>query len=107
MSTHKLPKKLVAIDFDKTLCKDANFGPMNLEIEKLMRRYYDAGCTVVIYTARPEEDRHLLTSWLVNKKVLYDALVMGKLRFDVLIDDRCVNTNDATAQVVDTLLESV
>ena len=105
MTTQRLTRKIVAIDFDKTLCKDANLGSINHPIEKLMRHYYDLGCTIIIYTARPEEDRHLLASWLVNKKVLYDALVMGKLRFDVLIDDKCINTNDATTQIVDALLE--
>lgn len=45
----------------------------------------------VIYTARLESDRNETEEWLKKNGVDYDALIMGKLPYDTLVDDKTKN----------------
>jgi len=47
---------------------------------------------IMIYTARTEDYREITESWLRDNKVKYDALIMGKLPYDFLIDDHAAHS---------------
>ena len=82
-------RKLVAIDFDKTLSTEAG-RPIQANID-LAQYMFDEGHIVVIYTARPRVDLPLVQSWLIENNVRHDMIVTDKLRYDVLVDDRTVS----------------
>ena len=81
----------IAFDFDGTLCSDEAFGAPDCRALELCRQHFDARDTVIIYTARPEDDRPKIEAWLAQHRVRYDALRCGKLRYDVLVDDRALS----------------
>lgn len=83
--------RCVALDFDGTLCSDEAFGPPDPGALRMAREHFDARHMVVVYTARPEDDRAKVEAWLREHDVRYDALRMGKLRYDLLVDDRALN----------------
>ena len=85
-------RRVVAIDFDKTL-RTHNDAPIE-RVVAFAQRCFDAFDFVVVYTARPEADRTFVTTWLMRNDVRFDAVVMGKLRFDVLVDDRAVRPEE-------------
>ena len=63
--------------------------PYALEALKILR---EKGHILDLFTARYEEDRAITEKWLVEKGFsgLYDKLIMGKPRYDVLFDDRAI-----------------
>lgn len=71
--------RVIAIDFDET----ASAFP-----EKVNKLYENPNNLIVIYTARSERVRERTVRELHELKIKYHALVMGKLRADVYIDDR-------------------
>lgn len=71
--------KVIAIDMDGTAMADPK------EVCKL---HDDKDNLIVIYTARPECMRQQTVDELARMCVPYHALVMGKLRADVYIDDK-------------------
>lgn len=100
MSTHN--GRVVAFDFDGTLAftpsRDAKPEPNHAMIAKLME-HYDQYDFIVIYTARPETDRYLVQSCLESWRVPFDAIVLNKLRYAILYDDRAIGpTSDEWAK---------
>ena len=108
-----MPKKIIAFDLDDVLCSrpsgSEQFGvdkyllcKPNEEMIKILNDCYDRGHRVVIYTARgmthfagsvPDIYTNLynLTTGQLNLwGVKYHQLVMGKLHYDLLIDDKAV-----------------
>ena len=110
-------QKTIAFDLDDTLCsRPPEFEHLGIEKYKhcvpiqhnidMMNRVYDEGHTIIIYTARGmtsqkgnipviyEElypiTKHQLDSWGAK----FHTLIMGKLHYDVLIDDKTLNPND-------------
>ena len=109
--------KIYAFDLDETLCyreKDVEHlgpdkysycHPIQPMIDKL-NRLYDEGNTIYIYTARGMGQfngdlikvyNHLyvltldcLKKWGIN----HHGLIMGKIHYDYLIDDKAINSND-------------
>lgn len=79
--------KIVAVDIDGILCEDkgkyAERRPYKDSIDKINK----LDGLKVLYTARLESDRQITLSWLKKNNVKFDALIMGKLPFNVLIDD--------------------
>lgn len=84
-----------AYDIDGTLTKET-FGygaaykartPRSDMIERV-NRAYDDGHLVVLYTARLHSDRAVTEDWLRDNGVRYHSLIMGKLPFDLLVDDK-------------------
>ena len=44
----------------------------------------------ILYTARLETDRDLTVQWLNKNNIKYDALIMNKLPYSLLIDDKAI-----------------
>ncbi len=73
--------KVIAIDLDGT----ASQWP-----DKVNKLYEDPNNFIVIHTARSEIIRPETEAQLKSLGIRYHALVMGKLRADVYVDDRNV-----------------
>ncbi len=71
--------KVIAIDLDDTALKFP---------EEVKRLFDNKENFIVIYTARPEYLRGMTIDDLASKEISYHALVMGKVRADVYIDDK-------------------
>lgn len=108
---------IYAVDLDDTLCvrpkevealglnKYQYCIPIKSNIEKI-NSLYDAGHHIIIYTARGmshfKGNPHLvysnlyeLTKTQLEKwNIKYHQLVMGKLHYDMLIDDKCMRIEE-------------
>lgn len=115
--------KRIAFDLDDVLCKhDPKYdtlGPLKYNycqpIEKnikLVNTLYDSGHEILIYTARGmseykgnlnliyENLYDLTHKCLVSWGVKFNRLVMGKLNYDVLIDDKVMNSIEITKEEI-------
>lgn len=106
-----MSKKIIAVDLDDTLCERPNdveglgvnkyktCTPIQSMID-LVNKLHDDGHTIIIYTARGMTTFHgdvdLIYIKLYNQTindlnrwgVKFHQLVMGKLHYDLLIDDK-------------------
>jgi hydroxymethylpyrimidine pyrophosphatase-like HAD family hydrolase len=112
-------QKIIAFDLDDVLCHRSNqfenLGPLkysycipNKKMIELVNSLYDDGHKIVIYTARGmtqfngnviEIYGQLYTKTLKNLDewgLKYHQLVMGKIHYDVLIDDKVLNSLNIT-----------
>lgn len=110
-------QKTIAFDLDDVLCYRPNgyehLGPNKYdycepynENINLVNSLYDDGYKIVIYTARGMSQfngnvvdiySHLFTrtnQQLNSWGLKYHQLVMGKIHYDVLIDDKVLNSNN-------------
>jgi len=109
--------KIIAVDLDDTLCKRPN-NVEHLGIKKytycepiqntidIINTMYDNGNTIIIYTARGMStfggDVNLVYSnlyeltikQLLNWGIKYHQLIMGKIHYDLLIDDKCMRPEE-------------
>ena len=109
----KKDKKVIAFDLDDVLCyreseegkidKYKSCKPINQMIE-IVNKCYDQGNKIIIYTARGmttqkgninmvysklyEMTKKQLNEWGIK----YHELVMGKIHYDLLIDDKAINS---------------
>ena len=110
-------QKIIAFDLDDVICFRPtgyeDLGPEKYsycqpykETIKLVNSLYDDGYKIIIYTARGmsqfsgniveiysklyNQTNDQLKSW----EVKYHQLVMGKIHYDVLIDDKSLNSYD-------------
>ena len=106
--------KIIAFDLDDVLCsRTSNEGDVdkykscepNKEMIMILNKCYEKGHKIIIYTARGmtvfkgnvndiyanlyEITKNQLDQWGVN----YHQLIMGKVHFDLFIDDKAVNSN--------------
>ena len=107
--------KIIAFDLDDVLCtRSSNEGDIdkyhtckpNKKMIDILNKCYLEGYKIIIYTARGmsvhkgnvndiysnlyELTISQLNSWGIN----YHQLVMGKLHFDLFIDDKAVNSRN-------------
>ncbi len=85
-------RQVIAIDFDETLRRGDGM-PIEHVVDFANARF-DRGDFVVVYTARPEEDRNFVTAWLKENAVHFDLVELDKLRFDILVDDKTVRPEE-------------
>jgi histidinol phosphatase-like enzyme len=110
-------QKIIAFDLDDVICfrptgyedlgpKKYSYCQPYKETIKLVNSLYDDGYKIIIYTARGmsqfsgniveiysklyNQTNDQLKSW----EVKYHQLVMGKIHYDVLIDDKSLNSYD-------------
>ena len=120
-------QKTIAFDLDDVICWRPtgyeDLGPFKydyckpiLETIGLVNSFYDEGYKIVIYTARGMSQYNgnvaeiysnlytrtieQLNSWGLK----YHSLVMGKIHYDVLIDDKALNSNKVTKKKIVDLL---
>jgi len=96
----KDPKKLVAIDFDGCVApiskNDIIVNESKEKADPVMKRfirylYHDAGCTIIISTARILYGRRKETEeWLRKNEIPYHALTFLKLPALAFIDDKAL-----------------
>ena len=82
----------IAVDIDGVLTLEtkghdyATRTPNNANIDRV-RTLFEQGHTIILYTARWEQDRELTEKQMNDWGVPFKELVMGKLKYDLLIDD--------------------
>lgn len=110
----KTKQKVIAFDLDDTLCfRDTNKGAVAKyhackpipEMIEVVNECYERGHEIVIYTARGmfslngnrDEIYHhlydLTKKQLEDWGIKYHKLILGKIFFDVLVDDKVVRTD--------------
>lgn len=116
-------QKTIAFDLDDVLCYRPDgyehLGPDKYDYCEpyvknidLVNSLYDEGYKIVIYTARGmsqfkgsiidiythlfTKTNHQLNSWGLK----YHQLVMGKIHYDVLIDDKVLNSHNITKKYI-------
>ena len=85
-------KKVLAVDIDGVLTietegHDYEKRSPNLiviELINLLSNHYK----IILYTARFEQDRQITINWLAKYGVKYDNIILEKLHYDYLIDDK-------------------
>ena len=113
--------KTIAFDLDDVICyrssKYEHLGPNKYDycepdqhVIDLVNSLYEEGNKIVIYTARGMSQYKgnvaLIYSELYSKTIQqlnawglkYDQLVMGKIHYDLLIDDKALNSSEMTLQ---------
>lgn len=80
--------KVQAIDIDGILCEETGPYKDRKPIEKNIQYINQLNSYIVLYTARLETDRTITEQWLRDHHVKYDALIMNKLPYSILIDDK-------------------
>ena len=121
--------KTIAFDLDDVICyrpKDIEHFGINKydfcvpdkNVVELVNKLYADGNTIVIYTARGmsqcegnvDKVYELLydktINCLKNWDVKYHKLVMGKIHYDVLIDDKAINSVGITKESIISFLQS-
>lgn len=93
----------IAVDFDSTLT-DGSGDPWwvdpldespNEQMVQLTNDLYHRNFPIIIFTARTEDVREETKYYLRKWGVKYHGLVMNKLGFAALIDDKAVHVEDA------------
>ena len=121
--------KTIAFDLDDVICSRPegiehfginkyDFCVPDKNIVELINKLYVDGNTIVIYTARGmsqcegniDKVYELLydktINCLKNWNVKYHKLVMGKIHYDVLIDDKAINSVGVTKESIISFLQS-
>jgi CMP-N,N'-diacetyllegionaminic acid synthase len=111
--------KIIAFDLDDVICYRSkeyeHLGPNKYDycepdqsVIDLVNSLYEDGNKIVIYTARGmsqyKGNVSLIYSELYSKTIQqldswglkYHQLVMGKIHYDLLIDDKALNSSDIT-----------
>lgn len=121
LTTAEVNPYVVAVAFDGTLCvfketnaiDEADFGYVNLEMVETIKTLKDAGCKIVIYTARESES--MVAEWLQRNDVPWDAIntnpwakqqSSGPILADMFLDERALNT-DSKAFVLASVLDQL
>lgn len=110
--------KILAVDLDDTLCTRATSWehvkgvekyrhciPLPENIEKI-NKLYDEGNTIIIYTARGMSQFNgnvsvvysmlyeLTKNQLLEWNVRFHSLVLGKIHYDALVDDKAMRIEE-------------
>ncbi len=85
-------RKVYAIDLDGTLTGGEPFWDkrptVNPEMRKVVREIYQSGNIVIIWTARQWEYAPETVGWLVENRIPFHGIMMGKGGADVYCDDK-------------------
>lgn len=79
-----------AVDIDGTLCEEDSDIPYEdrRPIRENINKVNRMKGIVVLYTSRLEADRSETEQWLMDEEVSYNVLIMNKIPYIVLLDDR-------------------
>lgn len=86
------PRPIIAVDVDGILTRSATDSetPRPENIAKVNALVRSGKYLVVLYTARPEDDRTVTERWLAKHGVRHHRLVMDKMVYDLLVDDKAM-----------------
>lgn len=75
MNKHSLPK-ILAVDFDGTLCRDAypEIGEPKTDIIDLVKSYQEYGWRIVLWTCRNREALEAAVKWCEEQGLKFDAI---------------------------------
>jgi len=84
------------VDLDGTICTEEKTFSRSLAkpisgAKKTLEQFKEQGYTIIIYSARTWNEFEMTTEWLINNKIPYDQLILGKPIGDFWIDDRALN----------------
>ncbi len=100
----------IIIDLDGTICREMRqfsrclAEPWPNAVETV-NKLYDAGNTIIIYSARTWVEYEMTVDWLKRHGVKYHQLFMGKPIGDVWIDDRAITCNNNWEEIANKLLK--
>lgn len=85
----------IAIDIDGTVCEELRTYSKGMakplpDALSSVNSLYDKGHEIVFYTARSWPEYEMTKDWLDRHGFKYHQLIMGKLNYDVFIDDRSI-----------------
>ncbi len=83
----------IAIDIDGILTNETEGVPYkdrtpNLENIFKLLDLYDAGYKIILFSARHRSDLEITREWLRKYKVKYHKLILGKVAYDFIWDDK-------------------
>ena len=95
----------IIIDMDGTICTEERTYSRCLAQPKTgaveaVNALYNAGNTIIIYSARTWMEFEMTTAWLKQYGVKYHQLMMGKPVGDVWIDDRALRFQDNWEEIL-------
>jgi len=98
----------IIIDLDGTICSEERTFSRSLAKPKdhaveSVNALYDAGNTIIIYSARTWVEYEMTVDWLKRNGIKYHQLFMGKPVGDVWIDDRALQFRDNWSEILNTL----
>lgn len=82
---------VIALDIDGVLCHESDGFDYQNRVPQTVDTSDFGNSYIVLYTARLESDREVTLKWLEEHGVKYDCLIMNKLPYSLLIDDRAIN----------------
>lgn len=59
---------------------------------RMVNQLFEVGFNIILYTSRMKQDQHVTEEWLKQHGVRYHTLVLQKLQYDILLDDKAVST---------------
>jgi uncharacterized HAD superfamily protein len=89
----------IVIDMDGTICTEMRqfsrcLAKPKADAVTVINELYDAGNTIIIYSARTWVEYEMTVDWLKRYGVKYHQLFMGKPIGDVWIDDRAITVKE-------------
>ena len=99
----------IIIDMDGTICTEMRQFSRCLAEPKAnavatINELYDAGNTIIIYSARTWVEYEMTVDWLKRNGIKYHQLFMGKPIGDVWIDDRAITAKDNWKEISEQLM---
>lgn len=100
----------IVIDMDGTICSEERQFSRCLAKPKpgaveTINALFEAGHTIIIYSARTWVEYEMTVDWLKRYGVKYTQLFMGKPIGDVWIDDRAITCNNNWAEIKEKLIK--
>ncbi len=85
--------KTIFIDIDGTICTEERTFERSLAkpipgAKEKINAMYNAGNTIIFWTARGWEQYKITEKWLKDHGFLYHQILMGKPQASIFIDDR-------------------
>lgn len=99
----------IIIDMDGTICTEMRqfsrcLAEPKANAVETINELYDAGNTIIIYSARTWVEYEMTVDWLKRYGVKYHQLIMGKPIGDVWIDDRAITAKDNWKEIREQLI---
>ena len=94
---YKYGKLIVAFDYDSTVYDYHNTGHTYDKMKELIRKAYNIGCYVIVYTCSGEERYPDIITYLKENNIPYHSInencpdidfAQNKLYYNILLDDR-------------------